>query len=143
MKKRNVAEQMFNDMIQTIKEKQDELEKAINDYTSNIPSKPVMDIMEDDDNVITKIDLPGVKKEDIKINLTEDTLEVTAKYSEEEEVEEANYIRRERRYGEMSRMTILPAKVKIEESTAKYEDGVLTITMPKLEKKESFTINVE
>lgn len=143
MKRRGVAEQMFNDMVSTIREKQEELEKAIADYTSNVPAKPVMDVIEDDENIIVKTDLPGVKKEDIKIDITEDTLEITANFEEETEVEDVNYIKRERRYGEATRLMKLPAKILMNESTAKFENGVLTVTLPKLEKSESFEVKVD
>jgi HSP20 family protein len=143
MKRRGVAEQMFNDMVGTIREKQEELEKAVADYTSNVPAKPVMDVIEDEENIIVKTDLPGVKKEDIKIDITEDTLEITANFQEETEVEDVNYIKRERRYGEATRLMKLPAKILINESTAKFENGVLTVTLPKLEKSESFEVKVD
>jgi len=143
MKRRGVAEQMFNDMVSTIREKQEELEKAVADYTSNVPAKPVMDVIEDEENLIVKTDLPGVKKEDIKIDITEDTLEITANFQEETEVEDVNYIKRERRYGEAKRLMKLPAKILINESTAKFENGVLTVTLPKLEKSESFEVKVD
>ncbi|SCG85260.1 Hsp20/alpha crystallin family protein [Methanobacterium congolense] len=143
MKRRGVAEQMFNDMVGTIREKQEELEKAVADYTSNVPAKPVMDVIEDDENIIVKTDLPGVKKEDIKIDITEDTLEITANFEEETEVEDVNYLRRERRYGEARRLMKLPAKILMNDSTAKFENGVLTVTLPKLEKSESFEVKVD
>lgn len=130
MKRRGVAEQMFNDMVSTIREKQEELEKAVADYTSNVPAKPVMDVIEDDENIIVKTDLPGVKKEDIKIDITEDTLEITANFEEETEVEDVNYLRRERRYGEARRLMKLPAKILMNDSTAKFENGVLTVKLP-------------
>lgn len=143
MKRRGVAEQMFNDMVSTIREKQEELEKAVADYTSNVPAKPVMDVIEDDENIIVKTDLPGVKKEDIKIDITEDTLEITANFEEETEVEDVNYLRRERRYGEARRLMKLPAKILMNDSTAKFENGVLTVKLPKLEKSESFEVKVD
>jgi HSP20 family protein len=140
------AEQMFNDMIQTIKEKQDELDNAIAEYTSG-PSKPAMDVMEDEDKIVVKTDLPGVNRENIKIDLTEDTLEIQAQLQEEteEEVEEegVKYHKKERKYGEAARTLILPAKVKIDEVNAKFDNGVLIITLPKLEKKEVFEVKVD
>jgi len=143
MKRRYVAEQMFNDMVDTIREKQDGLERAISDYTSKVPEKLIMDVMEDDENIIVKTDLPGVKKDDIKIDITEDSLGVMAKFKRELEVENVNYIKRERKHGEANRIIVLPAKIIMDETTAKFENGVLTVTLPKLEKKESFEIKVD
>jgi HSP20 family protein len=143
MKRRYLAEQMFNDMVDTIREKQDGLERAISDYTSKVPEKLIMDVMEDDENIIVKIDIPGVKKDDIKIDITEDSLGVMAKFKRELEVEDVNYIKRERKHGEANRIMVLPAKIVMDETTAKFENGVLTVTLPKLEKKESFEIQVD
>jgi HSP20 family protein len=139
--RRGKAEQMFNDMVQTIKEKQDELDNAIMEYTSGTV-KPAMDVMEDEEKIVVKTDLPGVNREDIKIDLTEDTLKIEAQFQEETE-EGVNYYKKERKYGEASRTMILPAKVKINEVTAKCENGVLTVVMPKLEKKEVFEVKVD
>jgi HSP20 family protein len=136
------AEQMFNDMVQTIKEKQEELDNAITEYTSG-PVKPAMDVMENEEQIVVKTDLPGVNREDIKIDLTEDTLQIKAQFQEETEEEGVNYYKKERKYGEASRTMMLPAKVKINEVTAKFENGVLTVVMPKLEKKELFEVKVD
>jgi HSP20 family protein len=143
MKRRSMAEQMFKDMMKTIREKQEELEKALAVYTAAEPEKPTMDVIDTDEKIVVKTDLPGVKKEDIKIDLTEDSLAIEAKFEEESEVKEADYVRKERRYGEAKRSMILPAKVKTDEATAKFEDGVLTIELPKIEKKETIKVDIK
>lgn len=145
------VEQLFNDMVQSIREMPEEFDKALTEYTSN-PVKPAMDVMEEEENIIVKTDLPGVNREDIKIDLTEDTLTIQAQFEEEveeegeEEGEEGGVVkfhRKERRYGSASRTMVLPAKVKMDEVNAKFDNGVLTITMPKLEKKEVFEVKVD
>lgn len=143
MKRRDVAEQMFNDIIDTIREKQDDLEKVITDYTSSVPAKPTMDIMETDENIVVKTDLPGAKKEDIKIDITEDSLEITANFEEETEMEDVNFLKRERKCGEVKRTVVLPTKIIMEKASAKFIDGVLTVTLPKLEKNESFEVKLD
>jgi len=139
-------ETMFNDMIQTIKERQVDLDNAIAEYTGG-PAKPASDIMETDDEIVVMTDLPGYQRDDIKIDLTEDTLEIKAEHSEEteEEGEEkgATFHRKERRVTSAARTLILPARVKINEVTAHFKDGVLTINMPKLEKKQTYAVKVE
>jgi HSP20 family protein len=144
--KKGTAEQIFGDMVQTIKDRQVELDKAIAEYRGG-PVKPAMDVMEDDENIMVKTDLPGVNREDIKIDLTEDTLEIKAEHSEEVETESeeegVTYHKKERRYASAARTLILPAKVKLDEVTAKFDNGVLTITMPKLEKKETFEVKID
>jgi HSP20 family protein len=143
MKRKNVAEQMFNDMISTIREKQDDLEKVIAEYTSNTPKKLFIDVMEDNEYITVKSDLPGVKKEDIKIYVTEDTLEIRAQFEEEVSEEGATYLIKDRMHGEVNRVVALPVKVKIDEVRSHFEKGVLSITLPILEKKESFEVKID
>lgn len=133
---------MFNDVIGTIKESQNDLEKTISGYASG-SNKLLMDIIEDNTNVIVKTDLPGVKKENIKIDITEDTLEIRANFKDEILTDGANYIKRERRSDVLKRLVTIPAKIKIDDVIAGFENGVLTVTLPKIEKKESFKLHVD
>jgi len=142
MNRRNTAEQMFNDVIGTIKESQNDLEKTISGYASG-SNKLLMDIIEDNNNIIVKTDVPGVKKENIKIDITEDTLEIKANFKDEILTEGANYIKKERRSDVLKRLVTLPAKIKIDDTTASFENGILTVTLPKIEKKESFKLHVD
>jgi len=94
---------------------------------------PAIDIKEEDDKLVVTTDLPGINKEDVQINLKEDMLEISAKTGKEKETEEEGYLRRERAYTQFYRSVRLPASVKEEGSTAKMENGVLTITLPKMQ----------
>jgi HSP20 family protein len=97
---------------------------------------PAIDIKEEENKLLVTTDLPGINKEDIEINLKEDMLEISAKSGKENETEEEGYIRKEREYPHFYRVVHLPTSVKEEGSTAKIENGVLTITLPKMELKE-------
>ncbi|RXA21229.1 Hsp20/alpha crystallin family protein [Methanosarcina sp. MSH10X1] len=97
---------------------------------------PAVDIQEEEDKLVVTTDLPGIDKEDVQINLREDMLEISAKTGKEKETEEEGYLRRERAYTQFYRAIRLPASVKEEGSTAKMENGVLTITLPKLQLEE-------
>jgi HSP20 family protein len=143
MKRRNSAEEMFKDMMETVKEKQVDLERTINEYTSNLPARPTMDVIEDEEQIKVITDLPGVERENIKIDITEDTLEITAQFDEETDIEGENFVRKERKYGKANRVITLPAKIKINESSAKFEKGVLTVILPKIEKKKTFEVKVD
>ena len=92
------------------------------------------DIKDTGDAYVLEADLPGVKKEDIHIDIDGDYLSITAqRNSEKSEKDKAgNYIRCERSYGSFSRSFDISA-VKAEEITAAYDNGVLTLTMPKRE----------
>jgi HSP20 family protein len=143
MKRRSSAEEMFKDMMETVKEKQVDLERTINEYTSNLPARPTMDVIEDEEQIKVITDLPGVERENIKIDITEDTLEITAQFDEETDIEGENFVRKERKYGKANRVITLPSKIKINESSAKFEKGVLTVILPKIEKKKTFEVKVD
>lgn len=135
------AQKIFEDMISTFREKQGDFEKAMSEYTAS-SAKLAMDVVETDNDIVVKADLPGVKKEDIVIDLTEDSLEIMAIFEDESEFKGDNFIKKERRYGESKRSISLPQMVKIEEASAKFDNGVLTVTIPKEEKKRH-TLSVE
>jgi HSP20 family protein len=99
-----------------------------------------MDVVEEGKDIMVITDLPGVVRDNIKIDLTEDTLEITAQFNE---LSEGNFIRKERLYGKANRIVSLPAKIKINESSAKFENGVLTVVLPKLENTKSFEVKVD
>ena len=97
---------------------------------------PAVDIKDEDDKLVVTTDLPGINKEDVNINLKEDMLEISAKSGKEQEKEEEGYIRKERSYTRFYRAVRLPTSVKEEGSTAKMENGVLTIALPKMKLEE-------
>ena len=102
-----------------------------------------LDVYETDQDVVVKSSVPGVKPEDIDITITGDTLTIKGETKAEEKVEKANYIRQERRYGSFSRSLTLPTTVVAEQAKAEFENGVLTLTLPKAEEVKPKTIKVE
>ncbi|MDI6644263.1 MAG: Hsp20/alpha crystallin family protein [Methanobacteriaceae archaeon] len=141
-KSKTVAERMFEDILGNIKEMQQEVEKRVSEYASSLPAKPSMDVMETEESIIIKTDLPGVNKDDININLTEDSIDIKAKFEEESEVSDANFIKKERKYGEAQRSMVLPSKIKVKEASAKFDNGILTVELPKVEKAEKFKVDI-
>jgi HSP20 family protein len=97
---------------------------------------PRMDIYEKDNKIIAEVEIPGVKPEDINIEVTDNLLKVEAKTKEEKEEKERGYYRKEigKRY--FKRIIALPVDVKGNEAVAECEDGVLRIEIPKVKKKE-------
>ena len=132
---RSAAQKIFDDMINTFRDKQGDFEKAMSDYSPS-SAKMAMDLIETDNDIIVKTDLPGVKKEDIVIDLSEDMLEVMAIFEDESENKGDNFIKKERRYGEAKRSVNITKPISMDEATAKFENGVLTVTIPKQEKKK-------
>ncbi|MDY9923193.1 Hsp20/alpha crystallin family protein [Methanobacterium sp.] len=132
-KRKTQADKLLKELVNTIKVKQVEVGKTLSDYTSL--QKPLADIIETNDSLIIKIDLPGVTKEDIDIGIAGESIDVTVKFEEESEEEDINYIQKERSYGETKRTLKLPSEIKVKESSANFKDSVLTIKLPKIEKR--------
>jgi len=88
------------------------------------------DIRENDKEYLMEMEIPGIKKEDIKIDLRDDVLTVSVDRNEEKNEEKGNYIRKERRYGSVSR-SFYVENIKAEDVKAKYTDGILTVALPK------------
>jgi HSP20 family protein len=92
---------------------------------------PAVDIYETDDALVMKAELPGFSKDDINIELKENTLVVKGERKHEDEVKEGNYHRKERMYGAFQRSFMLPATVDREKVSASYKDGILELRLPK------------
>jgi len=102
-----------------------------------------VDVYETDTEVVVKAELPGIKKEDIEINLQDNVLSIRAQSKEEQEVKEDKYYRREIRYGNFYRALSLPSEVDAEKVEATFENGVCTIRAPKVKEKVGRKIEVK
>ncbi len=105
--------------------------------------QPFIDVIETDKEVLATAEMPGLEKQDIKINLTEDRLEISAETKHEEKKEEKGYLYRERRSGSYYRAISLPSSVDPDNSKASYKNGVLEIKMPKTEIKKKKPLKIE
>jgi HSP20 family protein len=92
-----------------------------------------VDMYQTDKDVVVKAFLPGVKPEEVDISITGDVLTVKGEHKEEQEVKEKGYFRKELRYGTFGRSLQLPVAVKTDKADAVFENGVLTLTLPKAE----------
>jgi HSP20 family protein len=101
-----------------------------------------VDVYETDQDVVLKASIPGTKPEDIDISIVGDTLTIEGHLEETTEVTEERYVRRERRYGSISRTLTLPTAIQADKAEAKFENGVLTLTMPKAEEVKPRTVKV-
>ncbi len=104
---------------------------------------PLMDVKEEDDKIIITTDVPGVDKKDVEISVRDDVVEINAKCSKESGVEEKDYVRHERMYNSFHRAIALPSFVTEEGAKAKLDDGVLTLTLPKMAIEEGHKIMIE
>jgi HSP20 family protein len=100
------------------------------------------DIFEEGDDVVVKADMPGVKKEDVDVSLSDDMITIRGERKKEEKVERKDYYRVERAYGSFTRSFRLPADVQTDRAEAKFDQGVLEIRIPKMEEARSKTKKV-
>lgn len=98
------------------------------------------DVIDDGDSFLVRADLPGFDSDDIDVQLAEGrTLTLTAEHSEDSETTDGRYVQRERRTQSLSRTVTLPEAVTEGETSAAYDDGVLTVTLPKATDEEDGT----
>ena len=91
---------------------------------------PGIDVFEKDNRLFTKVDLPGVKKEDVKVEVTDGQLAISGERKSEVEEKKEDFYRCEREYGSFYRAVPLPEGVKFEDVKATFTDGVLEVSVP-------------
>ena len=105
---------------------------------------PRVDLIDRETEIVVRAELPGVKKDDVEVTLTEDSVTIEAHTTTEtKEEEEGKYYRREMSRGDFQRTLALPTGVDEEKAKATFTDGVLELTIPKLEKTQKRTVRVE
>ena len=104
---------------------------------------PVCDIYETDNEIVVKVELPDVKKEEVKIGIEDNRLEITGERKFAQEVKRENYTRVERSYGKFLRSFTLPDSVDTTKINAEFKEGILHIAMPKLEAAKPKKIEVK
>ena len=104
---------------------------------------PALDIEENNGNLIVKAEIPGMKKDDIKVSVHNNVLSITGERKQEKETKNKTIHRIERSYGRFSRAITLPSEVDEDKVKASYKDGVLNITLPKPESMKPKQIEVE
>lgn len=106
-------------------------------------SVPAIDMYQTDDEIVVKAALPGVKADEVQINITGEVLTLKGEMKYEEEKEEKAWHIREQRYGSFERSIVLPTDVVADKAKADFENGILTITLPKAEEVKPRTITVK
>ena len=115
----------------------------IDDKYDNTVWMPLTDISEDNENFYLKADLPGIKKEDVKISYTDGTIRIGGERSREKETKEKKFHRIERSYGKYYRSYNVPAEIKEDKIKAEFKDGQLTITIPKADEVKPKEIDIK
>ena len=94
---------------------------------------PALDVYEDKDQVYVRVEVPGMKKEDIDLSLHDGSLSISGERKSENTFENAEVYRNERFFGRFQRTVTLPTSVQADKVKAQYKDGILTVTFPKAE----------
>ncbi|MDD4635713.1 MAG: Hsp20/alpha crystallin family protein [Dehalococcoidales bacterium] len=102
-----------------------------------------IEMKETDSDIVIKAELPGVMPNDVDVSIAEGVLTVKGEHKEEKEEKETNYYRRELKYGSFSRSVNLPAVVNADQAEAVFENGILTLTLPKAEEAKPRQIKVK
>ena len=104
---------------------------------------PAVDMYETKDALVVAAELPGLDEKDIHLSIIGDVLSVRGERQWNQEVKQESYYRGERWYGKFERSLPLPMPVQADKVTAKYRDGVLTITLPKVEEIRPKEIKID
>jgi HSP20 family protein len=94
---------------------------------------PTVDIFEDGNDVVIKAEMPGLSKDEIDVNITDDVITISGEKKTEEKIEKKDYFRLERYHGSFSRSLTLPAEIQTDKAKAAFKDGVLEVRIPKSE----------
>ncbi len=105
--------------------------------------QPLVDISETDTDVVVKAELPGIDAKDVDVSITGDRLIIKGEKQQEKEEKEENRYRSERYYGTYQRVIDLPTLVEEDKTEATYKKGILTITLPKVEKVKKKQIKIK
>jgi len=104
---------------------------------------PAIDMYQTDDEIVVKASLPGIKADEVQINITGDVLTLKGEVKHEEEKNDKAWHIREQRWGSFQRSVTLPTNVVSDKAQAEFENGILTITLPKAEEVKPKTITVK
>ena len=112
-------------------------------WMATIVDYPILDMYESDGKIKIEVPLPGVKPEEVELTTSGNTLTIKGEHKAKEEVKEANYYRHEMHYGAFTRTLTLPETVDAEHPEAVFENGVLTVSFPKLTTAEPKRIEIK
>ena len=104
---------------------------------------PAIDMYQTDDEIVVRASLPGFRADDVQINITGDVLTLRGEMKHDEEKKEKAWHMREQRWGSFERSVALPTNVVADQANADFENGILTITLPKAEEAKPRTISVK
>jgi HSP20 family protein len=102
-----------------------------------------LDVAENEENFVVKASLPGINPDDLDVTVTDNVLTIKGEVKSDETIKEEQYHLRERRFGSFSRSVTLPVSVNTDQVEATYENGVLTLQLPKTEEHKPKRIGIK
>ena len=117
--------------------------RRILDYDASCDFSPLCDVDESDQDFVVTMDVPGMKADDIHINVVGNSVRVSGERHQEKEKKEANHYRMERSYGKFNRSFSLPENVDPDQIEANYDSGVLSLKIPKSEEIKARKVQVK
>jgi HSP20 family protein len=109
----------------------------------NAWSVPAVDMYQTDNEVVVKASLPGIKAEEVQINVTGEVLTIKGETKQNDETKEKAWHIREQRWGMFERSVALPTPVVADKAKADFENGIVTITLPKAEEAKPKSITIK
>ncbi len=143
------GDDMTEDTFDRMRKFQEEMNRRFNrfmesfDTSGELFRQPLIDLKETEKDLIAEIELPGVKKGDIQLDVTEDSLDIKVEHSEEQREERDDYLKTERSFRGFERSMTLPYNIDPDNTKAEYKNGVLSILMPKTEKRKTRNVDIE
>ncbi len=142
------------DPFEELKEMQRSLDRLFDELTGRRPARrpqareavvwePAVELYETDQEVVVRVELPGVDPKDLNVTVQDNTVNIEAEARAEQEERGRSYLYRELRYGRFVRSLALPAEVRSEEAKASYRNGVLEVRVPKSERAKPKKVKVE
>ena len=111
--------------------------------SSNNWSIPAVEMYQTEDEIVVKAALPGIKADEVQINVTGEVLTLKGETKQENETKEKAYHIHEQRWGAFERSIVLPTDVIADKAKAEFENGILTITLPKAEEVKPKSISIK
>lgn len=130
---------------------QDEMNQLLSRYSSGMEQAepldeigwvPPLDILENKDDIVVRVDIPGITPDEIDLSISGDVMRIKGERTRKIDREDENYHTIERGYGKFDRKIILPAPVRADSIKASYRNGVLCIELPKLEEEKTGRIKI-
>ncbi|MGD8427892.1 MAG: Hsp20/alpha crystallin family protein [Balneolaceae bacterium] len=133
---RREMDRLFNELI-PFSWRLEETEPTLNRWL------PTMDMVETDEDYTIKVDLPGMNKNDININVHDNVLSIEGERKKEAQKESEGYLRSERSFGTFKRSFTIPVAIEADKIKASFKEGVLAVHVPKAEKSKRKSVKID